>query len=239
MARGDLQSENTYGDTDTSLLNMESLRLFLIMALEKGMHIYRTMDINHAFLYAPIEEELFIEHPKNRGMVKPLRRALYGLKQSPKNWNDTLRQFMNKNGYLDSFCSPGFYVQEDPNSMVAAYVDDTMIAGYEEDKIDEVIDMFEKEFELKIIGEMKNNILSTDVLGLDLDYDLDRGEATLSLESYIDRMIVDYPEFKNSKEQTPHKSKYVFHPKKTPVDIKDESEKQEQIHYLQKILGKI
>ena len=27
------------------------------------------MEISDAFLYPPIEEELFIEHPKNRGMI--------------------------------------------------------------------------------------------------------------------------------------------------------------------------
>ncbi|GMM58472.1 hypothetical protein DAKH74_050890 [Maudiozyma humilis] len=57
VARGDLQSEGSYHDTDTSLLNMESLKLFLIMSFEKNLYV-RTIDINHAFLYAPIEEEL-------------------------------------------------------------------------------------------------------------------------------------------------------------------------------------
>lgn len=35
VARGDLQSEESYHDTDTSLLNVESLKLFLTTALEK------------------------------------------------------------------------------------------------------------------------------------------------------------------------------------------------------------
>ena len=52
--------------------------------------------------------------------------------------------------------------------------------------------MFEKEFDLKIIEEKKNNILSTDVLGWDLDYDLEKGEVTSSIESCVDRIIVNY-----------------------------------------------
>ncbi|GMM58473.1 hypothetical protein DAKH74_050900 [Maudiozyma humilis] len=97
-------------------------------------------------------------------MVTPLRKALYGLKQSPKNWNDTLRQFLNKQRYKDTDFSPGLYLTEEDTCMIAAYVDDNMIAAESEEKIDEIIGKFEEEIELKIVGTMNEGILSTDIL---------------------------------------------------------------------------
>ncbi|GMM58474.1 hypothetical protein DAKH74_050910 [Maudiozyma humilis] len=69
-----------------------------------------------------------------------------------------------------------------------------MIAAESEEKIDEIIGKFEEEFELKIVGTMNEGILSTDILGLDLDYDRNKGEATLSLESYLNRIAKNYPD---------------------------------------------
>lgn len=147
------------------------MKLFLISALERGHQII-TMDINHALLYAPIEETLYIEHPKDRGKVTPLLKSLYGLKQSPKNWNDTLREFLNKNGYFGSEYSPGLYVSQDDNTVIAAYVDDTMISAPDEDTLDRIIDMFKQEFDLEEDGITDSNgIVDVDVLGIDLIYD--------------------------------------------------------------------
>ena len=239
VARGDLQHYTSFNSTDTALLSMESLKLFLSMALDADLHV-RTMDISHAFLYAPIEEELYIIHPNNRGSITPLKRALYGLKQSPKNWNDTLRQFLNKFDFYDTEHSPGLFISRDKRKMIAAYVDDTLIAAKNEKEIDEIIKMFKKRFDLKIIGTMKNKKLCTDILGLDLAYDLQNNVATLSLESYIKNMETGYPEITKKKpEEVPHKCKYDFNPKRDKIDSENNQEIEKRIKYCQKITGQL
>ena len=167
VVRGDLQSDDTYGDIDTSLLNMESLKLFLILALEKDLTI-RTMDINHAFLYADIKKKLYIQHPQDRSKITPLYISIYGLKQSPKNRDDTLRTFLNKNNFYDTVHPPGLFLNEEKNVMIAAYVDDTIIAGKTEEGIDRIITMFETEFTLNVVGKTVDKFLSTNIFGSDL-----------------------------------------------------------------------
>ena len=49
-ARGDLQRTETFAEIDTDILSIESLKLFIIIALQRPHHI-RTVDISHAFLY--------------------------------------------------------------------------------------------------------------------------------------------------------------------------------------------
>ena len=51
VARGDLQGTGTFAEIDTDTFSIESLKLFLIIALQRSYHI-RTIDISHAFLYA-------------------------------------------------------------------------------------------------------------------------------------------------------------------------------------------
>lgn len=151
------------------------------MELDANLHV-GTMDISLVFLYAPIEEELYIVHPNNRRTATPLNKALDGLKHPPKNWNDTSRQFLKKYNFYDTEHAPGLFISKDEEKIIAAYVDDTLIAAKNEEEIDKIIRMFQKSFDLKIIGIMNDRRLRTDILGLDLDYDLNKVVATLSLD---------------------------------------------------------
>ena len=51
------------------------------------------MDVTTAFLYAPLEEEVYMEQPEgtvvegNEGKVWRLLKCLYGLNQAPRQWN--------------------------------------------------------------------------------------------------------------------------------------------------------
>ncbi|CCH57825.1 hypothetical protein TBLA_0A00240 [Henningerozyma blattae CBS 6284] len=100
-ARGDLQNQESYGNTDSAILSLDSLKILLSVANNKQLHI-RTADISHAFLYATLDEDLYINHPSDKRVYTPLKKALNGLKQSPKNWNGTLREFMNSHKFYDT-----------------------------------------------------------------------------------------------------------------------------------------
>ncbi|GMM54761.1 hypothetical protein DAKH74_013770 [Maudiozyma humilis] len=163
-------------------------------------------------------------------------------KSSPKNWNDTLREFLNKNGYFDSEYSPGLYVSQDDNTVIAAYVDDTMISAPDEDTLDRIIDMFKQEFDLEEDGITDSKgIVDVDVLGIDLIYDTNNWTCSLSLESYITENITKkYPEIaKGTPTEVPHFSVYKLHPKTDKGDWKDEEDKKIKIKYLQKMIGQL
>ena len=240
VCRGDLQNENSYNQIETSILDMQSLKILLTVANNKKMFL-RTFDINHAFLYADLNEELYIPHPQNNKIVTPLKKSLYGLKQSPYNWNNTLKQFMNSIGLHDSIYSPGLYVSEDESIMIAAYVDDCIIAAEQEDKLEQYMKILKNKFALKELGFMINNQLKTDILGLDLNYDRTEGIIQLNIKNYIEKMFEDYKEIISRKEKinsVPNIYKYTINPK-TDTLIMNKSTLKAKIKWLQVLIGKL
>nr|GEY84573.1 putative ribonuclease H-like domain-containing protein [Tanacetum cinerariifolium] len=73
---------------------IEAIRLFLAYASFMGFIVYQ-MDVNSAFLYDTIEEEVYVcqplgfEDPYFPDKVYKVEKALYGLHQAPKAWSKT------------------------------------------------------------------------------------------------------------------------------------------------------
>ncbi|CAI1531240.1 hypothetical protein SEUBUCD650_0K00410 [Saccharomyces eubayanus] len=169
VCRGDIQTPDTYNVIGTESLNHNHIKIFLMIANNRNMFM-KTLDINHAFLYAKLEEDIYIPHPHDRRCVVKLDKALYGLKQSPKEWNDHLRRYLNSIGLKDNTYTPGLYQSKDKKLMIAVYVDDCVIAASDEQRLDDFISNLENTFELKITGTLIDDILDTDILGMDLIY---------------------------------------------------------------------
>ncbi|KAJ9542293.1 hypothetical protein OSB04_028799 [Centaurea solstitialis] len=78
---------------------IEAIRLFLAFASYKGFKVYQ-MDVKSAFLYGTIDEEVYVsqppgfEDPKYPDKVYKLRKALYGLHQAPRAWDDMCKEFV-------------------------------------------------------------------------------------------------------------------------------------------------
>ncbi len=51
------------------------------------------MDVDTAFLYAKLKEEIYM-YPLSEGKVLKLLKFLYGLKQSPMNFNNAINEFI-------------------------------------------------------------------------------------------------------------------------------------------------
>lgn len=150
---------------------------------------WRTFNINHAFLYADLNEELYIPHPQNNSFVTPLRKSLYGLKQSPYNWNNTLKNFINSIGLHDSIYSPELCVSEDESIIIAAYVDDCLIAAKDEEKLVKYMKLLKNKFALKELNFMNHDKLETDLSGLDLSYNREKGTIQLNITRYIEKNV--------------------------------------------------
>ena len=240
VARGDLQKKETFAEIDTDILSIESLKLFIIIALQRSYHI-RTIDINHAFLYAEIKEKLYIVHPYDKRYVTPLKKSLYGLRQSPKNWNDTLREYMNRNGFYDNEFSPGFFMSRDGSSMIAVYVDDCLLAAKTEQELDGLVKMLTVGFELKSTGALKDDgVFESDVLGMDLSDDVRKGVARLSLENYINKISENYEEFlaeDKEESEVPYLQRYEdLNPRKDDLKL-TELEVKKKIKKAQRLIG--
>ena len=71
------------------------------------------------------------------GLVCKLKKSLYGLKQSGRNWNNTLHQFLTDNELTQSDVDPCIYFRKSDGKflvIVAVWVDDLIIgAPYNDD----------------------------------------------------------------------------------------------------------
>ena len=66
----------------------KTMRVFFVVVASRDMEL-RQLDVPQAFTQAPLDEDVYMEMPQGfelNGMVCHLKKSLYGLKQSPRNW---------------------------------------------------------------------------------------------------------------------------------------------------------
>ena len=101
VAQGFSQVEGEYFfETSAPVARMSTLRTVFSSAAEHDFELVG-MDVDAAYLNAPAEEELYVSlpsdfapHSNSKPFVRCLRRSLYGLKQSGKNWYNSLDGFL-------------------------------------------------------------------------------------------------------------------------------------------------
>ena len=78
--------------------------MFLAFTAFKNFKVFQ-MDVKSAFLNGELDEEVYVEQPpgfvdiSHGDFVYFLFKAVYGLKQSPHKWYDTLSIFLLENGF--------------------------------------------------------------------------------------------------------------------------------------------
>jgi hypothetical protein len=102
-----------------------------------------------AFLNGDLHEEVFVEQPA--GFIKPgsehlvlhLRKALYGLHQAPRAWNEKLDQTLMSLGFLRCPSELAIYTRRRNESrlIIGVYVDDLVVTG----ELQKVIESFKSE----------------------------------------------------------------------------------------------
>lgn len=79
-----------YQETFTPVAKMNSVRVLISVAVNKRWPLLQ-LDVKNALLHDDLHEKLYMktpgfQHPPVEGKVCKLKRALYGLKQSPRAW---------------------------------------------------------------------------------------------------------------------------------------------------------
>lgn len=90
------------------------------------------MDVKSAFLYGDIKGTVYLKLPeglKNNGRFLKLNKSIYGLKSSPKNWNEKPNNVLLKEGFNNRL-------------YVLVYVDDLLILGTNEIEIQNLKKVF-------------------------------------------------------------------------------------------------
>ncbi len=92
------------------------------------------MDVKIAFLNGDLEEEIYMEQPEGfthegEHLVCKLHKSLYGLKQSPRAWNQKLDTFLKNIEFTRSDANFCVYVAQvaDVKFFIVVYVDDLIL----------------------------------------------------------------------------------------------------------------
>nr|GEV90100.1 retrovirus-related Pol polyprotein from transposon TNT 1-94 [Tanacetum cinerariifolium]GEY18961.1 retrovirus-related Pol polyprotein from transposon TNT 1-94 [Tanacetum cinerariifolium] len=105
VAKGYAQEEGIdFEESFTPVARLEVVWIFIAYAAHKSFLIFQ-MDVQMAFLNGPLKEEVYVAQPD--GFVDPnhpekvyrLRKALYELKQAPRELYDELSKFLTSKGF--------------------------------------------------------------------------------------------------------------------------------------------
>ena len=116
------------------------------------------MDVKTAFLHGDLEEDIYMLQPEGfietgkGNLVCRLKKSLYGLKQSPRQWYKRFDTYMLKIGYTrcQYDCCVYYHVFEDGKViLLLLYVDDMLIACKDVLKIQKLKEKLGAEFDMK------------------------------------------------------------------------------------------
>ena len=150
------------------------------------------LDVKGAYLNADIDTDIYLEQPagyiqtneEGTALACHLKKSLYGLKQSGRNWHITLTDFLKSEGYTANENDPCVYTSttDEATTYILFWVDDILIAGKTEQAINELKEKLEKRFNMDDRGELRW------FLGIDFNR-LKDGSYQMSQERYTDELL--------------------------------------------------
>jgi hypothetical protein len=108
-----------------------SLLTLLVLAIDLKLPI-KQFDVKSAFLFAPLEDEIYIKTPEGSSRKTPylkLKKSLCGLKQAPKNWYKTLTTWFGDIGFSPSVSDACLFIHNKKDSFIFFHVDDLIVVG--------------------------------------------------------------------------------------------------------------
>ncbi|CAI7855481.1 unnamed protein product, partial [Closterium sp. NIES-53] len=107
-----------YFQTFSPTPKMTTLRVLLHVAAQRDYELH-SLDFSTAFLQGSLHEEIWLRRPPGftgsfpAGTQWSLRQPVYGLRQAPREWHDTLRTTLAALGFAPSTADPALLLHSD------------------------------------------------------------------------------------------------------------------------------
>ncbi|GJY12245.1 retrotransposon protein, putative, ty1-copia subclass [Tanacetum coccineum] len=192
VARGFTQRAGIdYNEVFSPVVRHTSIRVILALTACKDYELEQ-LDVKTAFLHGNLEEVIYMKQPpgyEQGNKVCLLKKSLYGLKQSPRQWYRRFDEYMLSNGFKrSSYDSCVYYRSYAPGEYIylLLYVDDMLIACKSKAEIGSTKSLLKKEFDMKELGEAKK------ILGMEIVRDRSREILSVSQSGYISKILNDF-----------------------------------------------
>lgn len=160
VARGFMQREGVdFTETLAPVVRYDSLRVLLSVVAAKNLELPQ-FDVQTAFLYGTLDEEIFMELPDGlpvnegdrKNKVCRLEKSLYDLKQSSRYWNREFSAFLRKFKFKETNADKCIFVGRvgENTAYLALFVYDGLVAAKNKEVIDVVLGHLKEEFKITI-----------------------------------------------------------------------------------------
>ena len=189
VAKGYIQKHGIdFDEVFAPVARIETVRLIIGVAASHGWELHH-LDVKTTFLHGDLKEEVYVSQPEGfvikgkETKVYKLRKALYGLRQAPRAWNEKLNATLHELKFDRCLKEPSLYKKKEHGHllMVVVYVDDLLVTG---SSLGMIID-FKKDmaakFDMTDLGKLSY------YLGIEVTQR--KGSIVLSQEKYAARII--------------------------------------------------
>ncbi|CAI7738382.1 unnamed protein product [Closterium sp. NIES-54] len=174
LGKGYQQKEKVdYKELFAPVVKPTTLRTLLAGATIKGW-VVKQIDVTTVFLNGILEEEIFFAKPDGfddgSGRVLKLKKALYALKQAPRQWYLNVRGVLEEIGFTPSTANHSLFMlgEGEQRSFMVVYVDDILIFSPSSDLVKEVMLKLQDKFKCKALGDVNF------YLGLHIERDVEK-----------------------------------------------------------------
>ena len=212
VARGFTQRYGEdYNETYAPVVRMDSIRFMLAYAANRNFNIAQ-FDVRNAFLYGSLKEDIYMACPpglsdrsgKEMKILK-LKKSLYGLKQSPRCWNDKYKEFLFrfclKQSKVDECIFYGrFHGHE---LYLTLYVDDGLLFSSSNEIIDQFLNEMEQTFKI-------TRSSGSYFVGMEIERDREKKTLKISQTAYVKKVLDRFKALNPKKSDTPVESGQVL-----------------------------
>ncbi|CAI7787050.1 unnamed protein product [Closterium sp. NIES-53] len=170
---------------------MTTLWVLLHVAAQRDYELH-SLDFSTAFLQGSLHEEIWLRRPPGftgsfpAGTQWSLRRPVYGLREAPHEWLDTLRTILATLGFAPSTADPSLFLRTNttlPPFYVLVYVDDLVFATADTEALAHVNSELQKRHTCTDLGEL------TSYLGLRITRDRAQRTITLTQSQMVQQFL--------------------------------------------------
>ncbi|CAI7902467.1 unnamed protein product [Closterium sp. NIES-54] len=206
VARGFSQRQGVdYFQTFSPTPKMTTLRVLLHVAAHRDYELH-SLHFSTAFLQGSLHEEIWLRRPPGFTGTSPpgtqwsLRWPVYGLRQAPREWHDTLRTTLAALGFAPSTADPSLFLRTDtslPPFYILVYVDDLVFATDDTAGLAHVKSELQKRHTSTDLGELRS------YLGLQITRDRARRTITLTQSHMVQQVLQRFGFTYSSPQATP------------------------------------